>query len=1068
MKRTTLAPIRAAPAIAGILFAIFCSLSLAPAVPAYAQSPNAIAEQIARDILTASELETAERTGKLTPDAYRQQAKNTADDLKRLAQIVGALPASVQADVRQRVNLIVRNGVAAQRAGGGPGTIPPYIPPPDAHTVSPWWVHNWWLMFFPVAAAGGGYAVWRRRRSAPRQPPVIWPAKTSPQIAPAPQARVQPASIQVAKVSQPQGSTLAPLPRTASEPSASGSGPGSGSGSAAGIATAGGSGPPTRDRVLQPVLSKYRASVTIAMDALTETQLALQQNAAVPESIRQELRRIGAALYAETHDLLRKRVLSLRQAVVDALLLRPAGRFVARHWRRRGLLAKIVIGCVILSSVPRWLLERGSLSLLILGYVIAVPVIFFLARRSQTKGAMLALEKSAAGLKSPHLMYVYANQAPSGTPGAMTVQLLRISSGSGQQAFDEIAATYQPDSTGIGGFIVSLDDLASFRRPPGGSLSLIGMQQGNALMSNYGGLVTEALMRHATELEPLYEAAGQFGDLKWRERQQSADIPRAENLLAKVAQIEKIWKPVYVADDVFEFLMRRIDLFNMRENATPSGLLLSGYAGNGKEFLARKIAESVFAQFVKPTADQLSNAQSIKDLWAAQAVVAPVVLFIDYADKIFARAGDQEGAGRDATLAWFEEWSRHEPSKTAMWVIMSAENEQNLHPRILAQFGGSKVEIKPPDVQGRELILGNAVRDNQLPSIPPRWLIETTGGTSVRDLREIVRETRMQSVPEPPTEAHWRKAAAAVLGSGMTVSEGDPWERLVLPAETKTVLKRAARILRDADLYKGKKVTVPNILLFGPPGTGKTEVARTFAKAGGVKFLPATTADMKGQYVGHSAHMVRDLFGRARQLAPCILFIDEIESAAAKRGSATADTFTQEIVTEMLAQMEGAKISDRAVIVLAATNLVDQVDPAILDRFTSRIEIALPDEPARKELLQRLIAERPAHPDLDVEEICTYLAKRLKGKSGRELVKIMDRAMERAVSASTTPDDVYLTRALILEESFPRGGRAPPTEAELGKIWEQIVLKPEVKADVLDKIRAFNRGDKAAPRGMLL
>jgi SpoVK/Ycf46/Vps4 family AAA+-type ATPase len=361
--------------------------------------------------------------------------------------------------------------------------------------------------------------------------------------------------------------------------------------------------------------------------------------------------------------------------------------------------------------------------------------------------------------------------------------------------------------------------------------------------------------------------------------------------------------------------------------------------------------------------------------------------------------------------------------------------------------------------------MATAARENQLPVSVPRSVSDALGGASVQKLRQIVDEVRMSSMSDVPTAAHWDAARKAVLGNDFGNTE-NTWERLVLPAEIKAVLQRAARILREADRYKEKKVNVPNLLLFGPPGTGKTQIARTFANEGGVNFIGATTTDLKGQYLGQSAHMVRDLFARARNGAPCVLFIDEMESVAAKRGSATADSFTQEIVTEMLAQMDGVKASDRPVILLAATNLADQIDSAILDRFTSRIEIPLPDEAGRQELLKRLLVGKPGADTLDLAEISAYLAKRLKGRSGRELVKLVDRALERAVSESDTPEDVKLTRELLLTEAFPQGKALAPEK--VAEIWSQIVLKPDIKAEILDKISLFSGADAAAPRGMLL
>jgi SpoVK/Ycf46/Vps4 family AAA+-type ATPase len=129
-------------------------------------------------------------------------------------------------------------------------------------------------------------------------------------------------------------------------------------------------------------------------------------------------------------------------------------------------------------------------------------------------------------------------------------------------------------------------------------------------------------------------------------------------------------------------------------------------------------------------------------------------------------------------------------------------------------------------------------------------------------------------------------------------------------------------------------------LLYGPPGTGKTQIARTLSKESGVAFIAAGPADLKAGFLGQSVQKVNELFQRARDKAPCILFIDEIDSGAPDRSGANADQYTIEIVNELLRQMDGVRKSDRHVFVLAATNLPGLVDPALLSRFEEKIEIA--------------------------------------------------------------------------------------------------------------------------------
>jgi SpoVK/Ycf46/Vps4 family AAA+-type ATPase len=179
-----------------------------------------------------------------------------------------------------------------------------------------------------------------------------------------------------------------------------------------------------------------------------------------------------------------------------------------------------------------------------------------------------------------------------------------------------------------------------------------------------------------------------------------------------------------------------------------------------------------------------------------------------------------------------------------------------------------------------------------------------------------------------------------------TVQDADPWDRLALPLAIKQQLQNSCRMLRQAERYKAQDGNFTNILLSGPPGTAKTEIARTFADAAGVAFLSVALADLKSEFVGQSAQRVREVFARARAITPAIVFIDRIETATPKGNAAKADPSTGEIVIQMLQEINGARTSGQPIVVLAATDRKDEIEPAILNSFVT-IEIPLRGEVAR-------------------------------------------------------------------------------------------------------------------------
>lgn len=918
---------------------------------------------------------------------------------------------------------------------------------------------NLWVFILALLIAGpAAWFFWRRRRqpAAPAQarrpptgkPPATPPTRKPPLAAPPPQP-VEPAASTPAEPPAPAPEPAAPPP-AAPEPEPE-------------PVVAYTADMSAKERLLAEQEAKYRAGVTAAMDALTQTQMALARLSAVPETVRGELRSVSAASVKSVRELITKRSFKPGKAIGRALLMLPLWKWLRSF---RPILQLVFFG-VLLSIVFSALPAVPFLYLLVL-----VPLSFWAERRLQLRTPLQALSAAGGDLKLMGIVFVHGGQAPILSGEKLQFQALKVDTtdpkGSAAKE-SRVPAPGNDASPPEGAFYLQVGDYAIYRLDASGEAVFASADNNNEFMRDHGDLLTESLGAHRDAFERIIEQFRAYADLRWKERLQKEDIPRLENLLRNIQRLAQIWDPVYVADEAFAFLLRRIDLFNLRDSATPPGILLHGYPGNGKEFLARRMAESVFAEFVRVDADRVASAQEVKNLWNHYRGGGPVVLYLDYADQLFPKAGSENaGAGtREGTLAWLEEWSRQDTAQSGIWVVMSAQNEQGLHPRVLAMFGSSRIEIAAPKAPGRALILHNACIDNQMDIKVPAWVVDRTGGASIRELRDIVKETKLHCVPNPPKDADWREAIGHVRGSDASFrDERKTWDRLVLPAEIKDQLLRVAKILKEADKWKEKNVKIPNVLLYGPPGTGKTDIARTFANEGGVKFMMASTADLKAEYIGQSAHRVREVFGKARAAAPCVLFIDEIESVTAKRGSGGADQFTQEIVTQMLQEMEGAKKTDRDVFVLAATNRPEDIDDAILNRFGSKIEVPLPDEAGRRELLARILREQPLDPAMDVEEVAAQVAKRTNRKSGRDLVKLVERAMQRGVLTAENPEDMMLTRELLMAELDPAGREV--TDEELKDIWSKIVLKPQVKNDILAKVRMFNKGGRAAPRGLLL
>jgi transitional endoplasmic reticulum ATPase len=267
---------------------------------------------------------------------------------------------------------------------------------------------------------------------------------------------------------------------------------------------------------------------------------------------------------------------------------------------------------------------------------------------------------------------------------------------------------------------------------------------------------------------------------------------------------------------------------------------------------------------------------------------------------------------------------------------------------------------------------------------------------------------------DSPLAHHYVEAISKIRSKGSTkVASDATWETLILPADLINRLKAMCQMVREAEMLSAKGIPVPKtLLLYGPPGTGKTQIARTLANESGVNFVSFTTADLKGQYLGQAANRVKQAFESARATSPSIIFIDEIDALTAVRGS--SDALQTEALTQLLQELDGLTSKSGNVLVVAATNLLGQIDSAILSRFSQRIEICLPTIAEKTAILATLFKGRPVRVSMELAQ----LAEKCDGFSGRELRELItgsfNYAVERVIASGGSVQDTELTDADIL------------------------------------------------------
>ena len=464
--------------------------------------------------------------------------------------------------------------------------------------------------------------------------------------------------------------------------------------------------------------------------------------------------------------------------------------------------------------------------------------------------------------------------------------------------------------------------------------------------------------------------------------------------------------------EMIELPLSEPELFRRLGIDPPSGVLLYGPPGTGKTLIAKAVANEVDAHFEVIDGPEIvskykgESEEKLRETFERAVENAPAIVFIDEIDSI-AGARDDDADMENRVVAQLLTLMDGLRDRGRVIVIGATNRVDSLDPAL--RRGGRfdrEIEIGPPDETGRREILDVHARGMPLADdVDLDVLASRTHGFVGADMQALATEAAMRAL-----RAREERGELVVRASDFeaALSAVDPSAMREYVAETPKVtfddvggLDDAKQVLTEAvewPLSYGALFDVTNteppsgVLLYGPPGTGKTLLARALAGESDVNFVSVAGPELLDKYVGESEKAVREVFDRARQAAPAIVFIDEIDAIAGVRGSASETS--ERVVSQLLTEMDGLE-ENPSLVVIAATNRREALDPALLrpGRLEEHIEVPEPDEAARREILSVHTRGKPLADDVDLDE----LAATTEGYSGAELEAIVRGASMRAI-----------------------------------------------------------------------
>jgi transitional endoplasmic reticulum ATPase len=531
--------------------------------------------------------------------------------------------------------------------------------------------------------------------------------------------------------------------------------------------------------------------------------------------------------------------------------------------------------------------------------------------------------------------------------------------------------------------------------------------------------------------------------------------------------------------EMIELPLRHPEIFEKLGIEAPKGVLLYGPPGTGKTLLAKAVANETNANFYSIGGPEImskfygESEARLREIFKEAKEKAPSIIFIDEIDSIAPKREEVTGEVERRVVSQLLSLMDGLEARGKV-IVIAATNRPNAIDPALRRPGrfDREIEIKVPDKRGRLEILQIHTRNMPLDTdVDQDRVAAVTHGFVGADLEYLCKEAAMKCLrrllPELNLEdeklapevlnklivtmSDFENAVKEVMPSAMREvyleSPDVPWTAIGGLEEVKRELQEAVEWpLRYPELYTKLGHSIPKgILLHGPSGTGKTLLAKAVATESEANFIAVKGPELMSKWVGESEKGIREIFRRARQAAPCVVFFDEIDSIASARTGAGGmeggegiggggGGINTRILSQLLTELDGIE-QLHGVVVLAATNRVDMIDPALLrpGRFDKIIFVPKPDKITRQRILEIYTKGKPLSHDVDLNKI----SEAAEGFSGADTTAIANTAislvLHEYLQRYSTPEQAakHASDAFISSRHFEEAVHKIKTQREM-------------------------------------